>query len=149
MAFTSPCGHPHETVAEARQCWQGTNAEHIELPAREERPVRQSPKADSPGIYLVDETYYKVQFNQDKTRVYAKRGEMDGSGKWCWIYDKGAIYNIRQSHIITAEQASEFGKVHDCCINCSKDLSREESLRRGYGPKCAENHGWPYDHSAN
>jgi hypothetical protein len=100
------------------------------------------------GIYLVVDSYYKVQLNRDKTRLYAKKGVMDEQGKWHWEYDRGAIYGIKASDKITAEEAKAFGDVHSNCINCFRDLTHPESVRRGYGPICADNYGWPYDHSA-
>lgn len=107
-----------------------------------------SEKASVVGIYLVNGDYYKVQKNREGTQLYAKKGAKSGD-KWSWRYAKGAIYNIKANHLLTSEQASEFGKLWSICINCFSELSREESMNRGYGPTCADNYGWPYDHSAN
>jgi predicted Zn-ribbon and HTH transcriptional regulator len=37
----------------------------------------------------------------------------------------------------------------EVCKDCGYPLSRKESKRRGYGPKCAKRNGWPYDFNAD
>lgn len=106
-----------------------------------------SDKVAEVGIYKVGDTWYKVVYNQTKTRLYAKRAVKDSDAKWHWEYDKGGIYNIKAHHKAKPEEAKQFGMIENCCVNCFKDLTREESVDRGYGPTCADNMGWPYDHS--
>lgn len=103
------------------------------------------------GIYLLDGTYYKVQESQ-RGFLYAKKGMrgprgLDGKAEWWWEYDKGTIKRLKNVHKITAEKASEFGKLWNVCVNCFKALTHEESMDRGYGPTCARNLGWPYDYN--
>lgn len=120
---------------------------YSEQAERQARP-QSNPKADKPGIYLMDGQYYKVQAARESGRLYAKVGvQTHAERKWVWQYAKGAIYNIKASHLITPEQASEFGKLWSVCVNCLANLTHEESMERGYGPVCADNHGWPYDHN--
>lgn len=160
--------HRHESVQAVREC-VGAVAAYIDQPFLEpdyKSPERQAAatstdvRAREPGIYLLDGNYYKVQQNREHTRSYAKRGvrttewvmddkkgEQVSKVKWHWEYDRGAIYSLRASHLLTHEQATEFGKLWSVCCNCFLELTHEESMDRGYGPKCAENYGWPYDHS--
>jgi hypothetical protein len=56
---------------------------------------------------------------------------------------------IKAEYRMTAEQASAFGALYGVCCNCFRELTREESMRRGYGPTCAEKNAWPYDHGAD
>lgn len=108
------------------------------------------------GMYQVGEAVYKVVKRQDKNGLYAKlfrpavKNE-DGSvnTRASFVYAPGEIYRIKAEDKMTAEQATKFGKLYSVCCNCAKDLSREESIRRGYGPTCADNNDWPYDHNAD
>lgn len=144
--FLSPAGA--EFWADAERELRGDTPD---TPADEEESV-----VEVAGIYRTDEdVLYKVQKNREKTRLYAKRGVkvelIDENGdhitKWEWQYDRGAIYAIKARHLMTVEQVSEWGKLNDCCANCFKELTREESMDRGYGPTCATRYGWPYDHN--
>jgi hypothetical protein len=101
-----------------------------------------------PGVYWKDGRYYKVQRNRAGTHLYAKMAVRDHeTNKWGWEYAKGAVQLLRRGNRLSPEQASEFGKLNSCCINCFAELTREESMDRGYGPQCAKNYGWPYDHN--
>ena len=53
------------------------------------------------------------------------------------------------THQLTEVEATTFGKQHGRCFNCLSigrpgKLSDDRSLAVGYGPDCAEHHGWFY-----
>lgn len=120
--------------------------------------AKDDPRPDRPGIYLKDGIYYKVQKARNSEHLYAKRGYLEetpvysgdagdvSTHKWTWEYVKGAVTGLRQSQLLTQEQASEFGKLWSICVNCFRELTHEESMERGYGPRCADNNGWEYNH---
>lgn len=117
--------------------------------ATDPHPGYQDGRADERGLYLLKDKIYKLVPSQGTGRLYAKQlVQKEEGGKFIWAYAKGVVYDIKRKHKLTAEQASEFGEQFGVCVNCFADLTRGESVRRGYGPKCAENHGWPYDHSS-
>lgn len=155
MAFTCKAfgeTHTHDSIADCRDHWRLHNdyeyggVNPVVKSDSRSMPRRQEPKED--GFYLVHGKYYKLQFSRgDVPRLYAKE-LVQSDGKMSWVYAKGAIYSIDARDKLTAEDATEFGKVHGVCIRCHKDLTREESIKRGYGPVCADHEGWPYDHSA-
>jgi hypothetical protein len=106
-------------------------------------------QATEPGVYFRNENWYLVVISQNG-HPYAKVLEDKHNSKsgFRWGYQRGAIKEIRAMDKATAEQAGQFGQLYHVCVNCFKDLSRGESMRRGYGPDCAKNHGWPYNHSS-
>jgi hypothetical protein len=123
-------------VAQVRDCAQGTTAPR--------------PPITEAGVYVFEDRVYKVvQARHGSGRLYAKilapPEEVGARAKW--EYAKGAIYRLSSVDKITAEQAAEFGALYGVCCNCGLPLTREESIKNGYGPTCAEKHGWPYDHS--
>lgn len=123
------------------------------------------PKAEAPvltaaeledGIYRTEDgTIYKVYHtvhgaNQQvaKELIVTKTGtDKDGKdtfdGEWEYLGKKPLRF-IRPEHKLTQDQAKQFGLVYSFCINCTRDLTREESIHVGYGPTCAKNHGWWY-----
>lgn len=134
------CGHckgEHDTVAEVRQCSQGVTTTQ----------VASRPPVTEAGIYTRDSQVYKVVAAlHGSGRLYAKvlvLPETEGD-RAKWDYAKGAIYQLSAVDMMTPEQAAEFGKLYGVCCSCGLPLTREESIAHGYGPTCAENHGWPY-----
>lgn len=94
--------------------------------------------------------YVKVQLNQSGTRRYAKRlhvvqelveGTIQVTSA-TWEFEPGLMSKIRPSHILTEEQAAEFGKLYGWCCICGRRLTNEESIARGIGPVCAGKQGW-------
>lgn len=94
--------------------------------------------------------YVKVQLNQSGTGRYAKRLHtvqelVDGKVEITsatWEYEPGLVNKIRPSHVLTEEQAAEFGKLYGWCCICGRRLTNEESIARGIGPVCAGKQGW-------
>lgn len=101
--------------------------------------------ADVPeGVHFLDGTYFKVQVaKQGSGRKYSKTASIV-NGKIQWDYTPGAIRNLSEATVLTAEQASEFGRLYGICIYCSRDLTDERSIAVGYGPVCASNYDLPW-----
>jgi hypothetical protein len=95
------------------------------------------------GFYFAEGTYYKVQEPKAQGgRRYAKRWNHDSE---TWVYDGQRHFRIMAPECkLTAEQASQFGKLYGRCIVKDCDLTNEHSIELGYGPTCAKNMGWPY-----
>lgn len=94
--------------------------------------------------------YYKVQMNLQGNRAYAKRltarygssGDADSITGFGWEYVAGAVRILRPEHLLSEEQAAEFGKLYGYCCICGRRLTDETSIARGIGPVCLENMGW-------
>lgn len=95
------------------------------------------------GMYQTkDGSVYKVQIaKQGSGRLYAKKltehQAEDGTISWSFEFAKGAVHRLQASDKMTLEQAQEFGKLYGVCCRCAADLTDEESIARGMGPKCA------------
>lgn len=101
------------------------------------------------GFYAKDGEYYKVMWNRDKTRRYARTLELievDDKVKPHWIYTdercKGKVYELTETDKVTPAQVKAFGDLHHYCICCGRELTVPLSVERGVGPKCWENLGW-------
>jgi hypothetical protein len=105
-------------------------------------------QAHEAGVYRLDERIYRLYKSRSSDNMYAKILAVDTDGKRHWAYAKGVYWRLRVKHRLTEEEARDFGQQFGVCVNCLADLTRGESIRRGYGPKCADNHGWPYDHKS-
>lgn len=159
--------HYHYSLEESRQCyglapnalqplddeWLGAHfgGEPAQYPQPKVKPAeRKMPpnQATEPGLYKLRDDIYKIRISKRTERPYAMVLSWDEDNKPFWEYWKGRIFLIKAHMKLTAEQAAKFGKQEGQCVNCFKELTRGESIRRGYGPTCAKNHGWPYDHSS-
>lgn len=103
-----------------------------------------------PGVYVLPDgdAIVKVQANQAKTRVYAKRwietGEriLDSDGvtrvRGDWEYAPGLIATIRPEHRMSLEQAKAFIVRYGRCVRCGRKLKAADSVERGIGPVCVK-----------
>lgn len=96
-----------------------------------------------PGLYLKDGVVYKVYVTQSK-RLGTKRLVDQGNGHGSFVYERGALSHLTDAHRLTEDQAREFGKQFGFCVACARTLDDDRSLAVGYGPVCADNHGWFY-----
>jgi len=65
--------------------------------------------------------------------------------KWEFDYrGRGGLKGLDETTKLTWEEAKAFGKTYGICVNCAAHLTDERSIYAGYGPVCADNHGWPY-----
>lgn len=101
------------------------------------------------GIYVLDDEIYKVVHAvHGSGQQYAKRLKVVDKGdrkKISWDYaGKRPLHSLTSAHRMTAEHAKQFGQLYGMCVNCSRTLTREESIHVGYGATCASNNGWWY-----
>jgi len=74
---------------------------------------------------------------------------VDGPGEktMAWTFEyagKRGLKGLSEATKLSWEEAKAFGKTYGICVNCAAHLTDERSIYAGYGPVCAENHGWPY-----
>jgi len=99
--------------------------------------VPRAPRTSAPaselteGIYFVQGVVFKVK-KSSAGRMYALK--LVGSS---WSYDSAHVRGLTLSHLITLEQASEFGIRTGVCAICGIPLTNLDSLERGIGPVCA------------
>ncbi len=93
---------------------------------------RESTKVDlMAGIYYVDGEVFKVQISA-AGHAYAKH-LIDGS----FTYEAGAVRKIKPEHMMTLDQAREYGRMYGVCCECGKLLTNEVSVTEGIGPICS------------
>lgn len=115
------------------------------------------PKVDTPaaeeledGVYLHDGKIYKViHAVHGSGKQYAKVLEVqrneDGTTSGTFEYaGRQPLASITAADRLTAEKAREYGLLYGMCVNCARDLTKEESIHVGYGQTCARNNGWTY-----
>ncbi|HEY6020994.1 MAG TPA: DUF6011 domain-containing protein [Candidatus Paceibacterota bacterium] len=88
------------------------------------------------GIYVVDDTVYKVQVSKSTGRPYALRLVINAYGSADFVFESGLIKLIRPEHRISIEDAAEFGVRFGVCCQCGRTLTNPESIERGIGPIC-------------
>lgn len=107
--------------------------------------VKEVNTALTPGVYDVDGHVYVVKANREKTRLYAKRlveiagerlTESDELVKIDFVYDPGAIFNIKPEQKMDFERAKALTIRYGRCINCGRHLTAGKSVERGIGPVC-------------
>lgn len=109
-------------------------------------PPKNSATVTEPGVYVDphSKTVYKVSESKSG-HLYAS--EMvegpDGSIDWEYVGAK-PIRSLTDTDKITAEHAAEIGHQIGACVFCSKTLTHPVSVKVGYGPTCADNHGLPW-----
>lgn len=116
-----------------------------------------------PGMYLKDETIYKVQCARTGAkRPYAKRlviheacgdhkahepyewspclncGTLEGESSVEFEYAPDAIKTLAPMYRMTLEEAKALGALYGTCIVCGRTLSDEKSVAAGIGPTCAK-----------
>ena len=116
-----------------------------------QRPTRStSPSAVTDGWYMVGDQPWKVQWNRERTRLYAKRlvlrgprAELRESGLDVaavpdWEYVPGGLRIIASEGVpMTTEVAQGYGKLYGVCAVCGRILTDEKSIADGLGPVCA------------
>ena len=105
------------------------------------------------GWYVVDGEPWKVQWNRERTRKYAKRLEQrpGGGGEGLdrdaghhpaageWVYVPGGLGIVaRKGEPMTLEVAQQYGKLYGVCAICGRTLTDEKSIADGIGPVCIE-----------
>jgi len=83
------------------------------------------------GMYLTEGNVYKVKRSQ-AGHLYAMLLTDEG-----FIFQRGAIRNIKPEHRMTLEEAKKYGQQTGTCCQCGRELTNENSIREGIGPICA------------
>jgi hypothetical protein len=145
------CGHckgNHDTVDAVRLCSTGFSGVTVTTTTSTRDRSRITV---GEGLYGLDDKVYQVVKSRASGFLYAKvlvPPTVEGD-RGTWELAKGFVYRLEPEDLMTAEKAAEFGSLYGVCCNCGMPLTREESKRRCYGPTCADNKGWPYDHNAH
>lgn len=124
------------------------------LPFREERPATSN--GIQTAIALPGEGFYSIQMeawsSKDSTgiRVFkvipnVTTGMLYGmeliGGKWIYVRSArkliGAQIAAGKGHVLTLEEAKEYGKITGVCCRCGKVLTDPKSVEAGIGPICA------------
>lgn len=90
------------------------------------------------GMYQVDGRIFKVLPSRSSTRHYAQELVGESATGYHFQYARGAMYQLRAEHRMTAEQAAEWGKLTDHCMCCGALLTDPKSIAKGIGPDCAK-----------
>ena len=90
------------------------------------------------GMYLNAEgVAFRVKRSQ-AGRLYASRFVPEAQARADrFVYDGGAVYRLDASMRMTLEQAQALGAQYAQCCVCGRDLSAEQSVEAGIGPRCA------------
>lgn len=99
----------------------------------------------TPGVYDVNGHVYVVKPNHEKTRLYAKRlveinaerlNENDDPVQIEFVYEAGAIFNIRPEQKMPLERAKALTIRYGRCIVCGRRLKAGKSVKQSIGPVC-------------
>lgn len=106
-----------------------------------------APKAE-PGLYVLPDTTI-VRVGYYEGRLVAKRLTIivgaGGKARGSFRSDRSLLDRVpTEGRPLTEAEAQTFGKQYDFCCACARTLNDERSLAVGYGPDCADQHGWFY-----
>lgn len=139
------------TKAMASKMIDKMTAELAKAPKNEPDPKSEVEKPKPQLIHLALYYYggkaYRARKSISSGNFYMEELVLKPKPKF--VYARGVIVGIRPEHLMPPEQAAMFSKTVGACCNCLRELTANESLRRGYGPVCAARHGWPYDSNAD
>jgi len=76
---------------------------------------------------------FRVQTSRQSGNLYAKRLDVFDGG---FIYEPGALRNIKPSDRLSVEQAKALGVQYGFCIVCGILLTDPKSVEQGIGPVC-------------
>lgn len=76
---------------------------------------------------------FKVQRSRESGNLYAKRLDIIDGG---FLYEAGAIRNLKPSDRMTLDEAKAFGVQYGLCCVCGAFLTNEVSVAEGIGPVC-------------
>jgi uncharacterized protein DUF6011 len=92
------------------------------------------------GIYELDGEIIKVVHAiHGSGRQYGKRltaPEVAGeNGTWDMV--SGVLNRLTPAHRMDLATAEKFGAIYGCCVRCGRGLTKETSIARAMGDKCA------------
>lgn len=102
------------------------------------------------GVYESPAGIFVVKANKERSRLYAKKLEVIGGERLTeagehvnfeFVYDKGAIFNLRPDQRMSLERAKELAIRYGRCLNCGRRLKDATSVERGIGPVCIKAFG--------
>jgi len=96
----------------------------VETTAPRERPTED-------GFYLVDGEVFKVVWNKEGSRLYAKKTSPAGL-----VYVEGAMRKIFADQKMTIEEITAYGLQNAYCVICSHEFEDPTSKHIGIGPTC-------------
>jgi hypothetical protein len=111
-------------------------------------PAAPTVEADE-GLYVHDDGMVRRVYMTRNERLGCKVLVVEGD-HGSLQYEKGGVRIVQDAiaagtvHKCSQDEAAAFGRLHGFCMNCGLDLDDDRSLAAGYGPYCADNHGWWY-----
>lgn len=91
------------------------------------------------GYYFDGQAYWKAQRSETSGHLYAKN--WNGNR---WVYQVGGLKGLYADMAVSTTDAKRFGDLFGVCVFCSRKLTDERSISKGYGPVCAEHNGLPW-----
>jgi len=86
------------------------------------------------GVYQNAEgDIFRVQRSRESGNLYAKRLNVFEGG---FVYEQGALRNIKPSDRLSVEQAKALGVQYGFCVVCGILLTDPKSVEQGIGPVC-------------
>jgi hypothetical protein len=86
------------------------------------------------GFYRLGDDVYKVVPAKSTGRLYAQKVSAAG-----FVYDRGAIFKLSATGLMTAEEVRIYSRTIGICANCSIELSDPISVEIGLGTTCGPN----------
>lgn len=124
---------------------RGKPVDHTQSQIPAPRETKEVNAELTPGVYDVKNHVYVVKFNREKTGLYAQRlieiasDRLVESGDFVkieFVYEAGAIFNIKPEHKMDFERAKALTIRYGRCINCRRPLKTAKSVEQGIGPVC-------------
>jgi hypothetical protein len=98
---------------------------------------------------------FKVQRSKTSGHLYAKNLRPIGGQRitetghavaWEFTYAQGAMRALTAQHLMSVEEAREFGIAHGVCCVCGSPLKDARSVSQGIGPICIKSQSWKSAH---
>lgn len=100
--------------------------------APEEKARREAIKE---GFYRVGDDFIRVKISRSSGNPY---GMLLNKETHKFEYAAGILRGVNPDNRLTLEDAAAYGINSGYCLICSKELTKEESVKRGIGPVCAK-----------
>lgn len=111
-------------------------------PVARSESVSSAPKK-AERVHPTEEGCYWLTRNGDRIPVNVSRSKSSGylfAELWngqSFVYEKGLIFKLDASDMMTLDEAQEFGKKYGRCMRCKRTLTKKASIDAGIGPVCA------------
>lgn len=101
-------------------------------------PARKQPKEELKDGYwkTKDGTIWKAYYSQNG-RLICKELVVYKDNSHEWTYRGMANRFLSAAHLLTLEEAKEFGSIYGFCCVCGRTLTNEISVAEGIGPICS------------